>query len=121
VTGFGLAGHLKEMIGNDALSVEIITEELPLLAGAAEYAAMGLNPAGLYRNRDYVGTMISIMPAVRQELADMVFDPQTSGGLLIALEKEAATELVHALTEKGLSDVRIIASVTKGESAIRLL
>ncbi len=121
VTGFGLAGHLKEMICQDAVDVEIAFSLLPVLPGASEYAAMGLNPAGLYRNRDYVGNMIAIVDEVRQENADIVFDPQTSGGLLIALEKNAAIELVAAMKEKKVSSAVIIGYVRKGAGTIRLI
>ncbi len=121
VTGFGLAGHLKEMIGTSAVDVEINAAALPILLGAADYAAMGLNPAGLYRNREYIGDLFSIHAGVKQELEDMVFDPQTSGGLLVALEKNAAGELVKAMEAKGVTAAAIIAYTRKGGGLIRLI
>ncbi len=121
VTGFGLAGHLKEMIGTSAVDVEINAAALPILPGAADYAAMGLNPAGLYRNREYIGDLFSIHAGVKQELEDMVFDPQTSGGLLVALEKNAAGELVKAMEAKGVTAAAIIAYTRKGGGLIRLI
>lgn len=121
VTGFGLAGHVREMIGKDGVEVEIDAATLPTLPGAIEYASMGLNPAGLYRNRDYIGNMIAIAGEVRQEYADIVFDPQTSGGLLIALEKSAAKELVASFHQANISSAVIIATVKKGDGIIRLV
>lgn len=115
VTGFGLAGHLKEMIGNDAVEVVIDVHALPVLPGALEYAAMGLNPGGLYRNRDYVGKQLSFTSPRKPEEGDIVFDPQTSGGLLIALQEGVAIELVAALKEQGVSSAGIIARVRAGK------
>lgn len=120
VTGFGLAGHLKEMIGKDEVDVSIDASALPMLPGVAEYASMGLNPAGLYRNRDYIGKGIAVASGVKQECADIVFDPQTSGGLLIALPENAGVELVSALREKGMKYAALVAVVKKGKGMIYL-
>ncbi len=85
VTGFGLAGHLKEMIKED-LGVEIYASGLPYFPEARELAAKGILPSGFYRNRDFYG------PFVEAEIEgfpfDVIFDPQSSGGLLIALKEE---------------------------------
>lgn len=97
VTGFGLAGHLLEMIEGNELSVVINTSGLPLLPGAAENAAMGLIPAGLYRNKSYVGERCIISDDVRLEMSDIIFDPQTSGGLLISLPGKDAELMVHEM------------------------
>ena len=85
VTGFGLAGHLKEMI-KENLGVELFAEAIPYFEEARELAASGLVPAGLYRNRDFykahvAGTWQGI-------LGDVIYDPQTSGGLLFAVDPE---------------------------------
>ncbi len=83
VTGFGLAGHLSEMI-KDRLGVELFLGSLPYFDEAPELAGSGFVPGGLYRNRDFYG------PCVEGEasgfLHDLLFDPQTSGGLLIAFD-----------------------------------
>ncbi len=119
VTGFGLGGHLKEVLGKDNLIIEIYEDLLPVLPGAIDMASQGMNPAGLYRNRDFVGEMFSSGHA-RQEICDMVFDPQTSGGLLIALERDVADDLLTALHSAGVSDASLIASVasSKGPSIV---
>lgn len=121
VTGFGLMGHLKEMLGSDSLEVEVDSSALPVLPGALALASQGMNPAGLYRNRDYTGMLVSVAEGVPQEIVDVVFDPQTSGGLLISLERAAADELLAALRSAGVGGARIIASVKKsGRGSIRL-
>lgn len=83
VTGFGLAGHLKEMI-KESLGVEIIAERLPYFREAVEFAASGFVPGGLYRNRDFYGE--HVVASRSDFFFDIIFDPQTSGGLLIAID-----------------------------------
>lgn len=111
VTGFGLMGHLMEMIAGDSVEVAVDAANLPLLPGADEFAAMGLIPGGMYRNRDFVGVLCDIAPSVPRETADIAFDPQTSGGLLIALPNVAARDLVTNLHRRGVAHARIIGSV----------
>ncbi len=85
VTGFGLAGHLKEMI-RENLGVELFPDRIPFFPGAPELAASGLVPGGLYRNRDFYGPHVS--GTTEGFLYDIIFDPQTSGGLLFALDPD---------------------------------
>ncbi len=85
VTGFGLAGHLKEMI-KDSLGVEIYAEQLPYFEETVELASMGIIPGGLYRNRDFYGAHVT---APHKDFwYDLIFDPQTSGGLLMAINPD---------------------------------
>ena len=109
VTGFGLAGHLGEMIGSENMEVTIESAALPLLPGVQENSEMGLVPAGMYRNRDHVSHLCTISSGVPQHLSDSIFDPQTSGGLLIAVPEEQALPLVEALHERGVSHASVIA------------
>jgi selenide, water dikinase len=111
ITGFGLTGHLTEMLSSEKLQITINSKELPLLPGAFEYASSGLIPGGLYKNRDYIGSLCSIDPAVSRELADIIFDPQTSGGLVLALPEKDAPSLLAELKSGGLNSAGIIASV----------
>ena len=85
VTGFGLAGHLKEMI-KETLAVEIESKKLPFFPETQELAASGLVPAGLYRNRDFYKE--HVVASKEDFFYDLVFDPQTSGGLLMAIDAE---------------------------------
>lgn len=82
VTGFGLAGHLKEMI-RDSIGVELSADALPYFEEAVGFAASGFVPGGLYRNRDFYKE--HIITARSDFFFDIIFDPQTSGGLLIAI------------------------------------
>ena len=85
VTGFGLAGHLKEMIKED-LGVEVYSEKLPYFPEAEGLAAKGFFPSASFKNRDFYE------PYVKSEIEgfrlDLIFDPQSSGGLLIALSED---------------------------------
>lgn len=117
VTGFGLAGHLLEMIEGSELSVAIISSSLPLLDGALENAAMGLIPGGLYRNRTYVGDRCIVDGNVKREIADVVFDPQTSGGLLISLPRNEAEQMLKEMEQSGIKNASIIgeAVISRGK------
>ncbi len=96
VTGFSLAGHSLEMAKGSRKTLVIQSEKLPIIEGVEEYAQMGLIPEGAYRNRDFAGD------EVRSEIKelwmeDLVFDPQTSGGLLLAVPEEEADALAEEL------------------------
>ena len=99
VTGFGLLGHADEMAAGSGVTIRIYSRRLPLLPGALELAEMGIIPAGTYRNHDYVKPRLSVAESAPQARVDLICDPQTSGGLLIALPVEDAGALVAALRE----------------------
>jgi selenide,water dikinase len=113
VTGFGLLGHAREMaLGNpergiEAVSLEIDHSAIGYLPGALEAAREGFLPGGLKNNRDFIGDCASFAASVPQEYRDLLFDPQTSGGLLIAISPEAADEAIGALDHHRVSARRI--------------
>jgi selenide, water dikinase len=111
ITGFGLAGHILEMMQGNGLSVFINSSTMPVLTGAFENAADGFIPGGLYRNRKYVGDNCIINDYVRREIADIIFDPQTSGGLLISLPKKESEQLVKELHQAGITHASVIGEV----------
>jgi len=115
VTGFGLAGHINEMISGENLEVTIDSSSLKLLPGLQDNSEMGLVPAGLYRNRDYTEDICEINSSVKTHLSDAVFDPQTSGGLVISLPADKAVELNKRLHEKGITSSGIIAEVKSSD------
>lgn len=100
VTGFGLLGHAYEMAAGSNLSIAIDSMALPALDGAVDATAMGLVPAGAYKNREYLDKLVNIGPSVPDSLSDLMFDPQTSGGLLISVPEKTGIELVKRLNEK---------------------
>ena len=111
VTGFGLAGHLLEMTGDSKFTALIDSGSLPVLEGAVENAAMGLIPGGLYRNRDYIGKRCFVEDSVAREMADLIYDPQTSGGLIIAIPEMEADLLLKEITDSGNRWARVIGRV----------
>jgi selenide,water dikinase len=118
VTGFGLAGHILEMQDGGDFSVIINSGNLPLLNGALENAAMGLIPGGLYRNKNYAGDRCIISDNVKREISDIIFDPQTSGGLLLSLPRNEAEEMVLEMRQSGISEASIIGEVIMSEKRI---
>lgn len=114
VTGFGLLGHLSEMVSGSQTRVRIHSGQVPILAEALEFAAMGLIPAGAYKNRAFCEQMINCREEVPRALMDIFFDPQTSGGLLIGVEGTQADALTAALKDGGAHDAAIIGEVIAG-------
>lgn len=115
VTGFGFLGHLSEMIQADPITSVINSEALPILPGALEQAQMGLVPAGAYRNREYFGDRIVIADAVPTAYQDLMFDPQTSGGLLVAIPDGEKEKVLAALQTAGVT-AQVVGSVTEKQS-----
>ena len=97
ITGFGLLGHADEMAVGSEATIRLESGALPLLPGALELAEMGIIPSGAYRNMDYVKPRLRVEPTALQARVDLIADPQTSGGLLIALPRPQAEELVERL------------------------
>lgn len=98
ITGFGLMGHAYEMAAGSGVTVVLDSRSVPLMNGAKELAEMGILPGGVYRNRNYVKPHAK-MDTAEEALVDLMCDPQTSGGLLIALPPTAAEQLLKTLRE----------------------
>ncbi len=111
ITGFGLLGHIAEMVVDSNYGIEIWYEKIPLIPKALEYAGMGLVPAGAYKNREFRDKMVDFAPSVDRLIQDILFDPQTSGGLLICVDKESADDLVKSLKKKEINDAAVIGEV----------
>jgi len=114
VTGFGLLGHLAEMIDGSGVNARIFSGRVPLIAEALEFAALGLIPAGAYKNRDFRESMIDFAETVTRSRQDVLVDPQTSGGLLISVSVQQADTLVLALKDAGIEDAAQIGEILSG-------
>ena len=90
VTGFGLMGHCFEMAQGSGCSIHILSRKVPHYSDAAELAAMGIVPEGAYRNRNYAERGVCVTGDVSLAIQDVFYDPQTSGGLLIAVPPECS-------------------------------
>jgi selenide,water dikinase len=100
ITGFGLAGHLLEMAESSQVQIEIFAGELRFMREALDYAGMGLIPGGAYRNRDYMQDRVAFTGKIDQAVRDLVFSPETSGGLIIAVAEDKAEALKLALERR---------------------
>ncbi len=121
ITGFGLLGHLYEVAAGSKVSITVNSTALPLLPDAAAAAAMGLVPGGAYSNRNYLKT-VTFAEHIQENIRDICFDPQTSGGLLFAIPGEQADALLAALHDAGLVQASLIGQVMaggKGEIYVR--
>lgn len=99
VTGFGLLGHAFEMARGSGLTLHIHSQAVPHYSEACDMAAMGLVPAGAYRNRAYTEGYVRAADTVSQAMMDVLYDPQTSGGLLMAVGESDAAALLKALQD----------------------
>lgn len=97
ITGFGLLGHSLEMAEGSSVTIVIDHKKVPIIDKAKEYAQMGLVPAGAYSNRKHVGEKVRYSDDIPEDIMDILFDPQTSGGLLISVPKENVNLLLDNL------------------------
>lgn len=120
VTGFGLAGHSLDLL-SEGTALEIEMDRLPLLPGIEEMSSMGLIPAGAYKNKDHSGSKVINESKMGLFAEDLVFDPQTSGGLLIAIPPEYETELLRQLHGGGFANSTRIGQFVEGPNVIKLI
>ena len=111
VTGFGLMGHLGEMARASAVDVEIVWDDLPLFPHVLECLAEGIVPGGIERNRESSEASAVPGPGVTDAMMDVCFDPQTSGGLLVALAPDKAEVFVRRLHDRTISATAVIGNV----------
>ena len=127
ITGFGLIGHAAEMASAGELTLELYSHKVPIFPKALEMAEMGIIPAGAYRNREYtekdVSEFLSKDPAKDAELRaliDCLYDPQSSGGLLISVDEKDIKSLQERLGEKGCRTEVIGQFKSRGKTAIEI-
>ncbi len=121
VTGFGLIGHLKEMLGDNIFLLDVDSESIPVLPGAKTSAESGMIPGGMYKNKNYIGSLCEVNPSVPKYLSDIIFDPQTSGGALFSISKKDAPGVLEFLNSNGFEKSAVIAEVKKsGEQKIKI-
>ncbi len=103
VTGFSLLGHLTQMMRASGTTAQIEAEKVPLLPGARELARQGIGPGGTGRNKSHFGSHVSLPPDLEPALVELLFDPQTSGGLLLSVAGDKKEALLRALAVHGVS------------------
>ncbi len=107
VTGFGLGGHICEMLDESDLGVEIMFNSLHLLPEVLDMAEMGMVPGGTYRNKEYRKEMVIDFEDTKAEYLDIVFDPQTSGGLIFAIPADEEDKLLEALKNSNIDAFKV--------------
>jgi selenide, water dikinase len=117
VTGFGLIGHAREMALASGVTLEIDTATLQFLPGAVDYSRQGALPGGLKNNREFASGAVELAREIPAEVENLLYDPQTSGGLLISIAEKDAALLESKLPEA----YRIGRVLARGAKAIRLL
>ena len=102
VTGFGLLGHAREMAVGSKVSFAIDSAQIEFLPEARELAQKGFLPGGLKRNLEFIGGCVEFAPGVPEDVRNLLFDPQTSGGLLLSVASKDAARLLESLRASGV-------------------
>ena len=117
VTGFGLIGHAREMAEGSGVSLRVDHRQIEYLPGAFEAAQQKYFSGGLKNNREFMQSSVQFGPAVSEEYRALLFDPQTSGGLLVAVARECADDAIQALKQCQVP-ARVIGEVLAKQSAL---
>jgi selenide,water dikinase len=122
VTGFGFLGHACEMIEDSDVGMLIHALSVPYFPGLRELVEKKIVPGGLERNRQYRSKLIEVDPSCPDWMVDILFDPQTAGGLLIALPESQAEMLVGRMRSNGIAEAAIVGEIiSKPKGKIRVL
>ena len=121
VTGFGLLGHAAEMARASSAALELEAQAVPLLLEALELQRKGFVTGGLKTNRRYVEDVLTLEGELDRDLVDLLFDPQTSGGLLVAVAEEKDSAFRRALTERNAAAARIGRVLGRGTAKLILV
>jgi selenide, water dikinase len=122
ITGFGLIGHLREMLlASENVSAELQASRIPLLDGALECVRAGYIPGGLNANREFAECVVNYKENISEELKALLFDPQTSGGLLIAVAQVRAAELIEELNAGGVNAAEIGEVLPKAKPLVSVI
>jgi len=120
VTGFGLIGHAREMALGSGVSLRLSASAVPLLPGAMECVALGFVPGGLHNNRAFASCCVECDAEVAENLLSIFYDPQTAGGLLIAVNPSQAGDLLDELRAAGVSAAIIGDALPKAKPLIHI-
>lgn len=112
ITGFGLLGHLAEMVRGSGNGMILNSSAIPIIPETFDYASMGMVPAGAFNNREFRKDMVDFSQNLNKLLQDILFDPQTSGGLLICADKSDSDSLVNHLKNEGMEESAVIGEVS---------
>ncbi len=108
ITGFGLLGHAIQLAENSQVGIELHLASIPYFPEVMDFSQRGLCPGGLYRNKDYYSNRVKFTNETLEYVQNILFDAQTSGGLLISVDPKKAELLLNRLREVGVGDAAII-------------
>jgi len=120
VTGFGMIGHAREVVLASDVSIRISAGQVPFLNGALQCVRAGFIPGGLKNNRDFAECLVEYDDGVADDMRALLFDPQTSGGLLISVPMPESGLLARALGDAGVTAVQIGEVLPGGKPRIRV-
>jgi selenide,water dikinase len=120
ITGFGLLGHACEVAGASGVAVELVAEAVPLIEGASPLVSRHRS-GGMATNRAHFGARVRLAPTIANDLQDLLFDPQTSGGLLISIAAELASQLKTELAAAGVTASEIGRVVPRNADGVLIL
>ncbi len=118
ITGFGLVGHAGTLAEQSGVTLKLKGKALPLMKDVAKWVARGMVPAGLHDNRVFREDKVRLAADLSAGLSDIIYDPQTSGGLLMAVPPQKAEDMLVRLKEAGYSAVAMIGEVVEKEEAV---
>jgi selenide,water dikinase len=118
ITGFGFLGHIVQLAKNSKVGLNIESGAIPVFPEAIAFAKQGLCPGGLYRNRDFYVGNVKFAGSVPDHLKDILFDPQTSGGLFMCVALRKASGLVKRLKEAGIAEAVIVGEAIKEPAGV---
>jgi selenide, water dikinase len=112
ITGFGLLGHAYEMAKGSKVSMRIVASKVPLFKEAIPLVSAGFVPGGTHNNRYYLDGKILLDTTISWEISTLLFDAQTSGGLLISVAQDKTDRLLQELRKRGVETIAVIGEVT---------
>lgn len=121
VTGFALLGHAGEMAEASGTSIEIDSKKVPMIPESLQFAHMGLIPEGMYANWEYRNAMIRGAESIDEDTMAVLYDPQTSGGLLICVAEDKAAAMLAKLREMGVNEAAEIGRVVEASPASQII
>lgn len=120
VTGFGLMGHLSEIAAQSGMIVEIEPSRIPLFEGVRDLLTQGIISGAIEKNRDFSSAFVDRSPSVPDDLETVLYDPQTSGGLLMCVESSRADSVLARLRERGVTSAAVIGRVVEKSTSGRI-
>jgi selenide,water dikinase len=112
VTGFGLMGHLSEMVVQSGVTAEVYAKKIPVFDGVLEYVKQGIISGAVERNKEFASQYVKVEKGVSKEMEEVLYDPQTSGGLLISISEKKSDQLVSLLKKRGVVHAALIGRIT---------